>query len=151
MPHSGQNFGILCPEAGPQPQFSQAERTAGFRAPQFGQNLPLFFAAWRVLGREFTVRTLICTVLSSVMIDLSVPFIPVYQNDRLLAALRLNGLPTEPPRPLADILPAIVSDKKRAGDRLTLVVPETIGHCRLLPLPLSEAMAFLARGEEARP
>lgn len=50
-------------------------------------NLPLFFAAWRVLGREFTVRTLICTVLSSVMIDLSVPFIPVYQNDRLLAAL----------------------------------------------------------------
>ena len=72
-------------------------------------------------------------------------------RDRLLAALRLNGLPTEPPRPLADILPAIVSDKKRAGDRLTLVVPETIGHCRLLPLPLSEAMAFLARGEEARP
>ena len=56
-------------------------------------NLPLFLAAWRVLGREFTVRTLINTVLTSVFIDLSVSFLPVYQNDRLLAAL-FGGLCT---------------------------------------------------------
>lgn len=50
-------------------------------------NLPLLVAAFAVLGRDFAVRTLINTVLSSVMIDLAAPFIPTYQNDRMLAAL----------------------------------------------------------------
>ncbi len=50
-------------------------------------NLPLLIAAFAVLGRDFAVRTLINTVLTSVMIDLSAPFIPIYQNDRMLAAL----------------------------------------------------------------
>ena len=39
-------------------------------------NLPLLVAAFAVLGRDFAVRTLINTVLSSVMIDLAAPFIP---------------------------------------------------------------------------
>ena len=50
-------------------------------------NLPLLIASWCLLGREFTLRTLVCTVVSSVLIDATAPFLPLYQNDRMLAAL----------------------------------------------------------------
>lgn len=58
-----------------------------------GINVPMFLAAFGVLGRDFTVRTLINTILSSVLIDLSAPFLPLYENDRMLAAL-FGGLCT---------------------------------------------------------
>ncbi len=67
--------------------------------------------------------------------------------EALLVTLRLHGLPTELPRPVGELLPYIASDKKRAGDRLTLVVPEAIGACRLMPMPLDEACNFLAIGK----
>lgn len=50
-------------------------------------NLPLLLAAWRHIGHDFTLRTAVVTVLSSLMIDLLAPFLPAYTGDRLLAAL----------------------------------------------------------------
>ncbi len=50
-------------------------------------NLPLLIAAWFRLGKAFTVRTLIVTVLSSVVIDVTSPFLPVFRGDKMLIAL----------------------------------------------------------------
>lgn len=50
-------------------------------------NLPLLIAAWFRLGKAFTVRTLIVTVLSSVIIDATAPFLPVFRGDKMLVAL----------------------------------------------------------------
>lgn len=41
-------------------------------------NVPLFVAAWIWLGREFTVRTLIATTLSSVIIDVNTLWMPAF-------------------------------------------------------------------------
>lgn len=51
-------------------------------------NIPLFLIGWRALGRSFFWRTAVCTLLVSVFIDLTAPFLPAYNgDDRLLAAL----------------------------------------------------------------
>ncbi len=50
-------------------------------------NLPLFIAAWRKCGKGFTVRTVIVTVLSSLVIDISEKFLPVFHGDKILVAL----------------------------------------------------------------
>lgn len=50
-------------------------------------NLPLLAAAWRRIGRAFTLRTAAVTLLSSLLIDLGAPLVPPYTDDPLLAAL----------------------------------------------------------------
>lgn len=50
-------------------------------------NTPLLLAAWWKLGRRFTLRTLIATVVSSVMIDLTVPFMPAFTGDKILTCI----------------------------------------------------------------
>ncbi len=50
-------------------------------------NIPLLLAAWRRLGKEFTVRTAVVTVLSSVIIDGAAPFLPAFRGDTILVAL----------------------------------------------------------------
>ncbi|MDR1927097.1 MAG: 3-dehydroquinate synthase [Oscillospiraceae bacterium] len=62
---------------------------------------------------------------------------------RLCAALEHNQLPTECRYPMAALTNALRQDKKRVGDKLTLVVPQRIGNCRLKTLPLEEFQAML--------
>ena len=50
-------------------------------------NLPLLIASWFRLGKAFTIRTLIVTVLSSVVSDAAAPFLPPFRGDRMLVAL----------------------------------------------------------------
>ena len=50
-------------------------------------NLPLFIAAWRCIGREFTIRTVIVTVISSAVIDGSAPFLRGFRGDMILTAV----------------------------------------------------------------
>lgn len=50
-------------------------------------NLPLFLIAGKQLGWRFLPKTLLATALSSLLIDLFALFVPVYQGNRLLAAL----------------------------------------------------------------
>ncbi|MEA4965091.1 MAG: YitT family protein [Oscillospiraceae bacterium] len=56
-------------------------------------NLPLLVVAWRVLGFRQLSRTIIATVLLSVLIDLVARFFPVYSGNILLAAA-LGGVLT---------------------------------------------------------
>ncbi|ADU27190.1 YitT family protein [Ethanoligenens harbinense] len=51
-------------------------------------NIPLFILAFRFLGKRFVMKTVFCTVLVSVFTDiLSLPFVPKYTDNPILAAL----------------------------------------------------------------
>ena len=43
-------------------------------------NLPLLIAAWLKLGRRFTGRTLVCTVLSSLWVDIFAELVPPFRG-----------------------------------------------------------------------
>lgn len=63
-------------------------------------------------------------------------------RNAIAAALNDCGLPTHSPWPLNELLPAMQSDKKRAGNQITVVVPHTIGECLLHRIALDELPRF---------
>ncbi|MBR6187080.1 MAG: 3-dehydroquinate synthase [Clostridia bacterium] len=62
------------------------------------------------------------------------------------SACRACGLPTESPYPAAQLSDAALSDKKRKGGRITLVLPEKIGQCALKTVDIAELPAYFAKG-----
>ena len=65
---------------------------------------------------------------------------------RILEILKAFGLPTgtaDDPGILADIA---LSDKKRSGGTLDLIVPEAIGRCRILPVPVEDTPDWVRAG-----
>ena len=67
---------------------------------------------------------------------------------RIETALARNGLPTRTefsPEALAE---AALSDKKRAGGNITLVVPKKIGSCALMELPVDRLIDVFRAGME---
>lgn len=50
-------------------------------------NIPVALLCYRLLGKHFFLRSLRAMVISSIMIDYAAPLFPVYEGDRLLAAL----------------------------------------------------------------
>lgn len=50
-------------------------------------NVPVAILCYRLLGRQFLLRSLGTLFISSFLIDYAAPFFPVYKGDRLLAAL----------------------------------------------------------------
>lgn len=50
-------------------------------------NIPLLIAAWKFIGRGYTVRTAIATVLTSLVIDITAPFITPFHGDKMLVAV----------------------------------------------------------------
>ena len=65
---------------------------------------------------------------------------------RIVDTLRAYGLPTQteyPPEILADIA---LSDKKRSGGTLDLIVPEAIGSCKILPVPVEQVQDWIEAG-----
>ncbi|MBR0223041.1 MAG: 3-dehydroquinate synthase [Bacteroidales bacterium] len=50
---------------------------------------------------------------------------------RIRSDIQAAGLPADPPVPAAELYKAILQDKKRTGDTLRFVLPETIGKARL--------------------
>ncbi|MEZ4626930.1 MAG: 3-dehydroquinate synthase [Eubacteriales bacterium] len=68
---------------------------------------------------------------------------------RIEAALTRNGLPTTTeftPEALAE---AALSDKKRAGGTITIVVPRNIGDCALIDIPVEQLTDVFRAGLEA--
>lgn len=68
---------------------------------------------------------------------------------RIAACLAKNGLPTGTDFSAADLAQAALSDKKRSGDTITIVVPRRIGTCQLHKLPVAELERLIAAGKEA--
>lgn len=50
-------------------------------------NIPLLIFGYRLLGREFFYKTMVCSVSYSVFMDAVGPFLMEYQGDKLLAAI----------------------------------------------------------------
>ena len=50
-------------------------------------NVPVALLCYRLLGRQFFFKSLRCMVLSSLFIDYVAPLLPLYQGERLLAAI----------------------------------------------------------------
>jgi len=63
--------------------------------------------------------------------------------DEVHGLLTQYGLPVTTEYAPDALLDAMLSDKKRAGSKITLIVPEKIGKCRLEKLPVEEMKALL--------
>lgn len=68
--------------------------------------------------------------------------------DRIAACLEKNRLPVRTGFEARALALAALSDKKRAGDSITIVVPKRIGHCELKKIHVSELEAIIRAGVE---
>lgn len=68
---------------------------------------------------------------------------------RLEAALNANGLPVKCPFGAEELAKAALSDKKRRGGSVTLILIEKIGKCLTLDVPVEELPGIMALGKEA--
>lgn len=50
-------------------------------------NIPVAILCWKLLGKGFFLRSVRCTIISSVIMDYIAPLFPMYEGSRLLAAL----------------------------------------------------------------
>lgn len=50
-------------------------------------NIPVGFISYKLIGKKFFFSSLRCMLVSSLMIDYVAPMLPVYDGDRLLAAI----------------------------------------------------------------
>ena len=65
---------------------------------------------------------------------------------RLLSLLERYRLPLGTDFSARELAAAALSDKKMAGGKLHLIVPETVGRCRILPVPPTELASWLNAG-----
>ena len=64
----------------------------------------------------------------------------------IISLLRQYDLPTETSYTVPQLLEAVQSDKKIAGGKLHLIVPEEIGQCRIIPVQPDEIPRWMACG-----
>lgn len=65
---------------------------------------------------------------------------------KLISTLERAGLPTATELTAEEIYEAMLSDKKRMGSTITLVVPSTPGTCILHTVPVEDALDFIRSG-----
>lgn len=65
---------------------------------------------------------------------------------QLINTLENAGLPTSTDLTADEIFGAMLTDKKRMGDKITLVVPSAPGQCILHKVPIEEALGFIQAG-----
>lgn len=69
-------------------------------------------------------------------------------SDRLIAVLRKYGLPVHCHFQTDELMSVILTDKKRSGDMLTVVLPTELGRCVLHKLPVAEIRNLVELGRE---
>ena len=65
---------------------------------------------------------------------------------RIIDTIRIFGLPTETAYDAQDLYAGALSDKKRFGGSVDLIVPAAIGDCSIVPTPVSELKSFIEAG-----
>ena len=65
---------------------------------------------------------------------------------RILKCLEKFGLPTTVSYPAEDIYRYTLSDKKRSGGKVNLIIPKSIGNCAIVPTPVEEILPFIKAG-----
>lgn len=67
-------------------------------------------------------------------------------RDDIIQGLKALSLPTETDFSSAQLLQPMLSDKKRSGGTVSLIVPKEIGYCDILPLPVEKLENFVKTG-----
>ena len=67
-------------------------------------------------------------------------------KDSIIAILEKFGLPVSCTYSAENLYRAALSDKKRAGDIVNLIMPDRIGYCRLVPRPIEKLQNFIEAG-----
>lgn len=65
---------------------------------------------------------------------------------RILSVLEQFGLPVSTRESAAQILSYVLSDKKRSQDNISLILPNAIGDCSIVPTPVDQLESFLQAG-----
>ena len=65
---------------------------------------------------------------------------------RILSILQQFGLPTSTEDTADEILSYALSDKKRSGDLVKLILPNAIGDCSIVPTPVERLKSFIQAG-----
>ncbi len=65
---------------------------------------------------------------------------------RIVRILEQFGLPVTIDYPVDDIYSYTLSDKKRTGGTVNLIIPRNIGHCNIVPTPVEELKSFIKAG-----
>ena len=73
-------------------------------------------------------------------------FCDVTLPEKVVSILKKFTLPTETKYTAEDLFSAALSDKKRAGSHVNLIVPRRIGLCDIMPMPISELKEFINAG-----
>lgn len=60
--------------------------------------------------------------------------------------LAAYGLPIRTGYPAEELVQYMLSDKKRSGGTIPLIIPTSIGHCDIVPTPVEELTAFVQAG-----
>lgn len=67
-------------------------------------------------------------------------------RNEIVTILEQFGLPTATNLSADDLWASALSDKKRAGGTVNLIVPERIGYCAIRPTPVEELKSFIEAG-----
>ena len=67
-------------------------------------------------------------------------------KNRIVDILRAYGLPTQAQYSVDDIYTYTLSDKKRSGGSVSLILPAAIGDCRIVPTPIEELKSLIEAG-----
>jgi 3-dehydroquinate synthase len=67
-------------------------------------------------------------------------------SDVLLPILKKNNLPVKCEFSADELYQASLSDKKRSLDTMSLIVPEELGLCKVMKLPVEELKNFIEKG-----
>ena len=67
-------------------------------------------------------------------------------RDQILAVIGKFRLPVSTDYTAQDLFTHALSDKKRAGDSVSLIVPREIGECDILPTKVGELLSFIKAG-----
>jgi 3-dehydroquinate synthase len=67
-------------------------------------------------------------------------------RNQIVSTIQHFGLPTATEYGAEALFVSALSDKKRSGGTVNLVVPAAIGDCRMIPTPVSELKSFIEAG-----
>ena len=67
-------------------------------------------------------------------------------TERIVAVLEAFGLPTTADYSAEDILQYTLSDKKRSGGTINLIIPRQIGTCEIVPTSVDTLLSFIEAG-----
>ena len=67
-------------------------------------------------------------------------------NDRIIHILKQFGLPIGTETDAQTLFQYALSDKKRSGSSVKLIIPAAIGDCRIVPTPVENLLTFIEEG-----